>query len=105
MANWPQFNNNGDLPVGTYQATLDEVIEHFGTVTPQRRIMALRLSRIYQLVSSTKHLARFIVFGSFVTSKPEPNDIDIFLLMNDTFDASLLTGEAAIVFDHLAAHN
>jgi hypothetical protein len=105
MINWPQFNNDGDLPVGTYRATLDEVIEHFGTDTHQRQIMALRLSRIYQLVTSTKHLARFIIFGSFVTSRPEPNDVDIFLLMNDTFDAGQLTGEAAIVFDHLAAHN
>ena len=105
MTNWPNFNNDGDLPVGLYQATLDEIIEHFGASTSQRRIMALRLTRIHKLASSTGHLARFIIFGSFVTSKPEPNDIDIFLLMDDSFDANQLAGETAIIFDHLAAQN
>jgi hypothetical protein len=27
-----------------------------------------------------------VVFGSFITAKAEPNDIDILLLMEDTFD-------------------
>jgi hypothetical protein len=105
MIIWPQFDTNGDLPVGLYQATLKQVIDYFGTSTLQRRIMAQRLARIHQLASSTGHLSRFVVFGSFITSKPDPNDIDIFLLMDDAFDANQLTGEAAIIFDHLAAQN
>jgi hypothetical protein len=88
MTNWRNFNNDGDLPIGVYPATLDEVIEYFGASTPRRRIMALRLARIHRLASSTGHLARFIIFGSFVTLKPEPNDVDIFLLMDDSFDAN-----------------
>ena len=52
---------------------------------------------------ATGHVARFIIFGSFVTAKTEPNDVDIFLLMDDTFDVSKVTGETAILFDHLAA--
>lgn len=44
--------------------------------------MARRLERIYTLVRATGHLARFIIFGSFVTAKAEPNDVDIFLLMD-----------------------
>jgi hypothetical protein len=27
---FPEFNENGDLPVGIYQATLQEVLDHFG---------------------------------------------------------------------------
>jgi hypothetical protein len=27
---FPEFNENGDLPVGIYKATLQEVLEHFG---------------------------------------------------------------------------
>ena len=45
-------------------------IDRFGTVSPHRMLMALRLERIYRLAVATGHLARFIVFGSFVTSKP-----------------------------------
>src|SRR6266550_2142842 len=86
MFEWPEFNSEGDLPVGVYRASLSDVMEHFGTATPQRRIVSRRLARIFDLASSTGHLSRFIVFGSFVTSKLAPNDVDIFLMMEDSFD-------------------
>jgi hypothetical protein len=105
MKNWPDFNDRGDLPPGIHQATLAEVIDHFGKDTPQRRIIARRLEHIYTLAVRTGHLACFIIFGSFVTAKPDPVDIDIFLLMEDSFDAGQLSGETALIFDHLAAQN
>jgi hypothetical protein len=105
MQPWPDFDRNGDLPVGIYQATLSEVIAHFGTSTLQRRMVAQRLARVYALARSTGQLARFIIFGSFVTAKREPNDVDIFMLMEDTFEAQQVTGEAAMIFDHLAAQH
>jgi hypothetical protein len=105
MKQWPDFDGNGDLPVGIHQATLAEVTQHFGTGSLHREIVSRRLERIYRLARSTRHLARFVVFGSFVTAKPKPNDVDIFMLMEDTFDSSQVPGEAAIVFDHVAAQN
>ena len=63
----------------------------------------MRLRRVYELAVATGHVSRFIVFGSFVTAKPEPNDVDLFLLMDDTFDLTQLTGEGRLVFDHSAA--
>jgi hypothetical protein len=105
MKNWPPLNHAGDLPPGVHLATLAEVVERFDKETPRRAIIGRRLERIYGLVRTTGHLARFIIFGSFVTSKPEPNDVDIILIMDDDFDVSKVTGEAAILFDHLAAQN
>lgn len=105
MKEWPPLNDAGDLPPNLHLATLTEVIERFGTISPRRAALARRLERIYSLVSATGHLARFIIFGSFVTAKTEPNDVDIFLLMDDDFDVSKVTGETAILFDHLAAQN
>ena len=102
MKKWPEFDSKGDLPVGIHQATLAEVIEHFGGGSLQRRIIAQRLARLYDLASGTGHLARFIVFGSFITAKRDPNDVDIFLLMNDSFVAQQVSGEAEIIFNHLA---
>ena len=67
--------------------------------------MASRLERIYKLARSTGQVARFVIFGSFVTAKPAPNDVDIFMLMEDIFDANHVTGEAAMIFDHTAAQN
>jgi hypothetical protein len=82
---------------------LQEVLDQFGQATVQRKLVGMRLSRVYELVTATGHLKRFIVFGSFVTAKPEPNDVDLFLVMDDTFDLSQVTGEARLVFDHPAA--
>jgi hypothetical protein len=75
MKRWPEFDRNGDLPVGVHKATLPEVIQHFGSGTLQRQAVARRLERIYDLAHGTSQLARFVVFGSFVTNKPEPNDV------------------------------
>ena len=105
MKEWPPLNDAGDLPPGIHAATLAEVIERFWKSPPRRAAVARRLERIYSLVRATGHLARFIIFGSFITAKAEPNDVDIFLLMDDAFDVSNVTGEAAILFDHLAAQN
>jgi hypothetical protein len=65
--------------------------------------VSARLRRIYELAFSTGHLARFVVFGSFVTAKPDPNDVDIVMMMDDDFDASELKGEVALLFDHVVA--
>jgi predicted nucleotidyltransferase len=99
----PSFNDEGELPVGVHSATLSHVHDRFGQGSLQRRAVADRLKRIYELVASTGHLARFVVFGSFVTAKPEPNDIDIVILMEDAFDLASVTGEVALVFQHQEA--
>ena len=104
MKTWPEFNQHGDLPLGVHSATLSEVVQHFGS-TARRVVITRRLERIYQLARSTGHLAHFIVFGSFVTAKAEPNDVHIFLLMEDSFDVRQVSSEARLVFDHAAAQN
>lgn len=76
MTKWAEFNSHGDLPIGVHQATLSEVLGHFGTGTAQRRLVGQRLERIYKLAFSTGRVARFVVFGSFVTAKPNPGDVD-----------------------------
>ncbi len=105
MKEWPEFNNEGDLPPGIHQATLAEVISHFGNVTVGRQIIARRLKQIYNSAASTGHLARFIIFGSFITAKPDPGDVDVFLLMENDFDMSLVSEPASIIFDHISAQN
>jgi hypothetical protein len=67
--------------------------------------MARRLEHIHFLAAETGHLARLVIFGSFVTAKPEPGDVDIFLLMGNSFDASRLSGETVLIFDHIAAQD
>ena len=99
----PPFTESGDLPLGVHRAALREVGERLGAGTPQRRRVFLRLGRLYSIARGTGCLSRIVVFGSFVTTKADPNDVDVFLLMADSFDVSTATGETRLLFDHLAA--
>lgn len=101
----PAFDANGDLPVGVHQTSLREVLARFGVGSAQRQIVAKRLEHIYQVARGVGQLARFVVFGSFVTNKRYPNDVDVFLLMEDSFDSSQLQGETQLLFDHAAAQD
>ncbi|MBI4323659.1 MAG: hypothetical protein HY674_00170 [Chloroflexi bacterium] len=105
MKVWPEFNVEGDLPSGVHRATLDQIVQHFGTQTPQRILVGRRLQRIHALASRAGGVARFILFGSFVTAKLRPNDVDIFLLMEDSFDVNRVPAEAKTIFDHASARN
>lgn len=102
---FPEFNENGDLPVGIYKATLKEVLDRFGQGSLQRQLVAGRLAKIYRLAKSTDQLSRFIIYGSFITNKPNPNDVDIFLVMDDNFDEHYFQGDVRSIFEHLESHN
>jgi hypothetical protein len=99
----PPLNAAGDLPEGVHRCTQQDVIERFGAATARRRIIGMRLQRVLDLASESGHLARAIIFGSFLTDKAEPNDVDLFLVMDDPFDLTQVSGEARLVFDHAAA--
>ena len=99
----PQLTENGELPLGVHPASLREVLDRFGIGSDQRKALALRLARVHRVAQASGHLARFVIFGSFVTGKVDPNDVDVFLLMADAFDASDLNGDALLLFDHAAA--
>ena len=99
----PELTDSGELPLGVHPASLEETLARFGTGHAQRITVGERLERVYRVAASTGHLARFVVFGSFVTNKPQPNDVDVFLVMDDEFDGDKLDGESALLFDHAAA--
>lgn len=44
-----------------------------------------------------------MVFGSFVTDKPVPNDIDVFMVFDELFDASVCGSEVLLLLDHATA--
>jgi hypothetical protein len=102
----PEFTESGDLPTGVHAASLAETLARFGTPSDRRKLLGHRLERIYQIAVQTDHLARFVVFGSFVTDKLEPNDVDVFMIMDDNFDMGSLVGEARLLFiDHGTAQD
>ena len=97
----PELDSHGDLPIGVHRASLDEVLARFGHGMSQRELVTARLVRVYELANGTGKLERFIIFGSYVTAKPDPNDADIILVMRDDFRRKECSVEAKPLFDHL----
>jgi hypothetical protein len=91
------------MPEGVHPAPLDEVVRRFGNGTLQRRTATANLLRIHQLATATGALARFVVFGSYVTANPWPNDVDVVLVMRDDFVLEASPDESQVLFDHARA--
>jgi hypothetical protein len=99
----PASDSRGDLPEGVHKASLDEMVTRFGHGTSQRHLMPARLRRIYELARDTGKLERFVIFGSYVTAKLEPNDVDIILVVRDDFREQDYDPEVFPMFDHRRA--
>ena len=99
----PDFDSRGDLPEGVQQASLVEVLERFSQGTPQRQLVTSKLVRIYELTRHTGKLERFVIFGSYVTAKPAPRDVDIILIMRDDFSEPECDEQTRAVFNHARA--
>jgi hypothetical protein len=78
------FNDDGYLPAGVHQATLEEVAARFGRETELRRVQLESLQWLVDVARGAGAL-RLIVNGSFVTDRPEPNDVDCVLLIGRVF--------------------
>jgi hypothetical protein len=99
----PEFNESGDLPVGVHRASLVETVQLFGKGSKQREAVTGRLERVNRLASATGFLDRFIVFGSFVSTKVEPNDVDVILVMRNDFRLEDCPAGSDALFDHARA--
>ncbi len=67
--------------------------EHWGDI----------LKEIVALAKSTGKLETVYLFGSFVTAKIAPADIDIFLVMSGDFSINQVEGRARLLFDRSRA--
>ena len=97
----PEFRSDGYLPEGLHIASEAEVTFRFGSSSPRRRRLALRLRRWIELARKVKAL-RLLIDGSFVTNKHEPNDIDAVILLPEDFQHQIEQEmEPAIELEHM----
>ncbi len=98
----PEFQTDGNLPKGLHKATLNEAREVFGTGgSARRKLLIVNLKNIIELAKSTGKLERVIVWGSFVSNKEFPHDIDLLLIMGNDFDMDANPPEVKRVFDYV----
>jgi hypothetical protein len=75
----PEFNVDGNLPEGIYSFGEEEFFDHFATQSVRRKWLGERLREVIALAKSTRKVERIFIWGSFVTAKESPNDVDILL--------------------------
>src|SRR5881392_2092661 len=99
----PTFKPNGDLPEGIHVSDWPEIETRFGKASEHRTRAYARLRHLYELASRTGRLARFIVFGSFVSATIAPRDIDVLLVMTADFRLEEAPRESRTLFSHAEA--
>jgi hypothetical protein len=82
----PELREDGYLPEGIHEATLEELAERFGYQSEVRKVQMESLHWLLELAKRAGVL-RVVVNGSFVTSELEPNDVDCVLLIDEEFPA------------------
>jgi hypothetical protein len=103
MAKIPEFNKDGNLPEGIYSASTEEFLDRFTTNSARRKWLGERLKEVFSLGKSTGKLERIFIWGSFVSAKGSPNDIDILLIMAEDFQLENVPGACRILFDYTRA--
>ena len=84
----PALDNEGYLPEGVHNCTLEEVRARFGSFTTSdyRIMLCDKLLFLIAEAQATGLLKEVIIDGSFVTAKAQPNDVDLILVLTDAPD-------------------
>lgn len=84
----PDFDPHGLLPVGVHDCTLEEVAARFGVFrgNEQRPRLMAKLEAFITEARGAGFARWVLVDGSFVTAQPNPNDIDLVLVLPATHD-------------------
>ena len=72
----PELGTSGYLEEGIYLAELDEVLERFGTGSRARERQRNLLRLVVESARKYPTIKRVLIWGSFVSAKPEPGDLD-----------------------------
>lgn len=76
----PVLRADGTLPPGVHPASIAEVFARFPAVTPQRQDLNDALSFFVSTVQQKRLAEEIMLDGSYITSKPDPEDVDMAVL-------------------------
>lgn len=78
----PNFNINGYLEPGLYLVSLEETLACFGSGSVAREKLGKLLRSIIERARKYHTIKRVLVWGSFVSNKLEPRDLDYSLIVD-----------------------
>ena len=97
------FDADGDLPPGIHHISVEELWASFGNRGAQRTFVSECLRKIIDLATVSGKVERLIIFGSYVTKKPNPGDVDLLLIVPADFELENIPQEAQTLFNHQRA--
>ena len=86
----PPLDDEGFLPEGIHDASLEEVGQRFGQFQQSERRVRLQaaLRAFAEAATRSGLVAALIVDGSFATGKAEPGDVDLIVVLRTPVDFS-----------------
>ena len=97
----PPLDANGLLPTGVHDCTLEEIKARFGTFqdSDRRPRLFAKLELFLTEARASRVIQCVYLDGSFVTGKPEPNDIDLIVVVapDHDFGADLSAREYSVL--------
>jgi predicted nucleotidyltransferase len=81
-------------------ASLDDLKIRFGTGIPRRQFLFRQLEIVIDQLLITRSVKQIYLFGSFVSGKASPNDVDLLVVMNAGFSTTQLGGKVLELFQH-----
>lgn len=97
----PEFIGPGVLPPGIHSATLEEIEARYGKFqrSDRRARLLATVREFVQEVRACRWVQRVLLAGSVVTSKDEPDDIDVLLVFERRADfVELLPHEYNVLY-------
>jgi hypothetical protein len=99
----PELTDAGELPPGVHVASWEEIQSRFCGSSLRRVWLSGRLRKLLDLAATNGKLRRVFIWGSFVTAKVAPKDLDILLIMDADFEVDEIAAPAQAVFDSVRA--
>jgi hypothetical protein len=82
MPEIPALTDTGFLPPGIYNTSLSQCLARFGAGSEKREGLGRLLSDVVNAAREYPTIKRVLIWGSFVTDKLEPNDLDYSLVVS-----------------------
>lgn len=93
----PDFNDEGHLPPGEYEANIEEVKDRFGgSKSLKRSRLTVSLWEFIKFIQY--HAIRIYIDGSYTTNKLAPNDVDLLVILKPNFYSNLAAADRLLKF-------
>jgi len=89
----PELDADGLLPPGIHAAAFAEIRARFGAGLPARERQTELLRQIVEAAKAYPTIKRVLLWGSFASSKSEPNDLDYSIIVSVDHDETRVSSE------------